>query len=214
MAETERGTRFRRLPRQVREQQMLDAAVEVFSRRGYRQASMDEIAEMAGISKPMIYAYLGSKDELFAACITREAHLLVDRISAVVGAGGPPDGLLWQALHAFFGYVDEHRGGWLVLYRQARGEDAPFASQVAASRANIAAVVAGLLGQAMDAEGAARPPEPELTAVAHALVGAAESLADRMVDQPGETPTCSAARGGGRHGMAQPPASDRDQSVT
>src|SRR6266540_3491871 len=92
MAETERGTRFRRLPRQVREQQMLDAAVEVFSRRGYRQASMDEIAEMAGISKPMIYAYLGPKDELFAACITREAHLLVDRISAVVGAGGPPDG--------------------------------------------------------------------------------------------------------------------------
>jgi AcrR family transcriptional regulator len=194
MAKAEAGTRFRRLPRPVREQQMLDAAIEVFSRRGYRVASMDEIAEAAGISKPMIYAYLGSKDELFAACIAREAGRLVDAISAVVGAGGTPAEQLWHALHAFFSYVDEHRGGWLVLYRQARGDDAPFAEQVVTIRANIAAVVASLLGQAMDAEGVALPPERELSAVANALVGAAESLADWMVDNAGETPTATATR--------------------
>ncbi|MFD6734770.1 TetR/AcrR family transcriptional regulator, partial [Micromonospora aurantiaca] len=55
---------FKRLPRAVREQQMLDAAVKVFSRRGFHAASMDEIADDAGISKPMVYAYLGTKEEL------------------------------------------------------------------------------------------------------------------------------------------------------
>jgi AcrR family transcriptional regulator len=53
---------FKRLPRAVREQQMLDAAVKVFSRRGFHAASMDEIAEDADISKPMVYAYLGTKE--------------------------------------------------------------------------------------------------------------------------------------------------------
>jgi AcrR family transcriptional regulator len=52
---------FKRLPRAVREQQMLDAAVKVFSRRGFHAANMDEIADDAGISKPMVYAISGRR---------------------------------------------------------------------------------------------------------------------------------------------------------
>ncbi len=63
---------IKRLPRAVREQQMLDAAVKVFARRGFHAASMDEIAEVAGISKPMVYAYLGTKDDSsWPACAAR-----------------------------------------------------------------------------------------------------------------------------------------------
>jgi AcrR family transcriptional regulator len=61
-----RQQRSRRLPREVRERQILDAAVEVFSTHGYHAASMDEIAETAGVSKPMVYTYLGAKEDLFA----------------------------------------------------------------------------------------------------------------------------------------------------
>ncbi|MET0196826.1 MAG: helix-turn-helix domain-containing protein, partial [Rhodococcus fascians] len=61
----------KRLPRAVREQQMLDAAVDVFSDNGFHETSMDAIAKKAAISKPMLYLYYGSKDELFAACINR-----------------------------------------------------------------------------------------------------------------------------------------------
>ena len=53
--------------RAVREQQMIDAAVEVFSRSGFHAASMDDVADVAEISKPMLYLYLGSKEELFSA---------------------------------------------------------------------------------------------------------------------------------------------------
>lgn len=71
----------------MRERQIPDAAVAVFSRRGFHLASMDDIAEVAGVSKPMIYAYLGSKDDLFIACIRREAQRLMELISAAVPVG-------------------------------------------------------------------------------------------------------------------------------
>jgi AcrR family transcriptional regulator len=191
--ESEPGARFQRLPRPVRERQILDAAVEVFARRGYRLSSMDEIADVAGISKPMIYAYLGAKDELFAACIAREGERLTTSVSAAVGAPAAPDIQLWRWLQAFFGYVDENRGGWLVVYRQARSEAAAFARQVAHIRAGIDEIVVGLLARALAAQ-AVPPPQVDLAATAHALVGAAASLADWMVDHPDQTPTTTATR--------------------
>lgn len=48
---------------------------------------MDDIAEVAEVSKPMIYAYLGSKDDLFTACIRREAQRLMESITAAVPTG-------------------------------------------------------------------------------------------------------------------------------
>ena len=93
---------------------MLDAAVSVFSRRGYHAASMDEIAELAGISKPMVYAYLGAKEDLFAACIRREADRMMAAIAGQAQDDRPPDEQLWRALQAFFRFVDEpSEAAWL-----------------------------------------------------------------------------------------------------
>src|SRR6185369_6666259 len=96
---------FRRLPRAVREQQMLDAAVRVFSIRGYHDASIDEIAEAAGISKPMVYAYLGTKEELFVACLHREGARLIEAIAASARAHLTPDEQFWHGFRALFGFV-------------------------------------------------------------------------------------------------------------
>jgi AcrR family transcriptional regulator len=70
----------KRLPRAVREQQMLDAAVQMFSINGYHDTSMDAIAAKAEISKPMLYLYYGSKEELFGACLDREMTRFVDGV--------------------------------------------------------------------------------------------------------------------------------------
>lgn len=171
----------RRLPRQEREQQMLDAAVAVFSRRGFHMASMDEIAEAAGVSKPMIYAYLGSKDELFSACIRREARRLIKLITAAAPPGLTTQQRLHHGLLAFFTFVTEHRDGWIVLYRQARARE-PFAGEIAAARQQIIALVADLLAptSAEDAE--------EVVPIAYAVVGAAEALSDWALENPEETP--------------------------
>lgn len=86
------AVKSKRMPRAVREQQMLDAAVLTFARRGYRAASMDEIAEVAGVSKPLVYLYLNSKEELFSAVIRREAAALAEAVRAAVEPGCPPTG--------------------------------------------------------------------------------------------------------------------------
>ncbi|WP_434742370.1 TetR/AcrR family transcriptional regulator [Micromonospora sp. SH-82] len=193
---------FKRLPRAVREQQMLDAAVRTFSRRGFHAASMDEIAESAGISKPMVYAYLGTKEELFVACLHREATRMLEAIAGAAAPDLPADLRLWRGLRAFFGFVGAHRDGWAVLYRQARGSQ-PFAGELATIRARMVEVVAGMLHHARSE----REPEParvtesgrevggsDLEVVAYALVGASESLADWLADHPDADPAATATR--------------------
>ncbi|GAA2634317.1 TetR/AcrR family transcriptional regulator [Dactylosporangium fulvum] len=183
---------LKRLPRVVREQQMLDAAVKIFARRGFHAASMDEIAEVAGISKPMVYAYLGTKDELFVACLQREATRLMEAVAAGVRPTARPDEQLWNGLRAFFAFVGAHRDGWRVLYRQARSEP-HFAGELAGMRARIVEVVAGLLESACAA--AAVPARPgDFMAMAYAYVGAAESLADWLADHEEEDPEHTATR--------------------
>ncbi|WP_309223078.1 TetR/AcrR family transcriptional regulator [Micromonospora sp. CP22] len=186
------GPAFKRLPRAVREQQMLDSAVRVFSRRGYHGASMDEIAEVAGISKPMVYAYLGTKEELFVACLHRESTRMMEAIAGAAAPDLPADERLWRALRAFFGFVGAHRDGWAVLYRQARAEQ-PFAQELAVMRARLVEVVAGMLDHALRAEGH-EVAGGELELVAYALVGASESLADWLAAHPEADPEKTATR--------------------
>jgi AcrR family transcriptional regulator len=171
---------------------MLDAAVAVFSEYGYHAASMDEISARAGISKPMVYAYLGTKEELFIACLHREGTRLMEAIADVVQPDLPPDEQLWRGLRAFFTFVGDHRDGWSVLYRQARGQER-FAAELAAMRVRMVEVVATLLTRVIVAGG--RQPRPtDVTPMAYALVGAGESLADWVVDNASEPAEVTATR--------------------
>jgi AcrR family transcriptional regulator len=182
----------KRVPRAVREQQMLDAAVSVIAKRGFHAASMDEIAEVAGISKPMVYAYLGTKEEMFIACLHREATRMVEAVIAAVRPAATPADQLWHGLNAFFGFVAAHRDGWTVLYRQSRGQE-PFASELATMRERFVEIVTALLARAVAlADGPAGPAD--LEPVTLALVGAAESMADWLVDHPAEEPGRTATR--------------------
>ncbi|MFE6126933.1 MULTISPECIES: TetR/AcrR family transcriptional regulator [Streptomyces] len=179
-----KGVKSKRMPRAVRERQMMDAAVQTFGQRGYRAASMDEIAELAGVSKPLVYLYLNSKEELFTACIRREAAALIAAVEAAVEPGLPADRQLWAGLAAFFTHTAEHPDGWAVLHQQARTHGEPFALEVAAMRDEIVTFVTGLIATAAREAGAARQ-DPELAdrdvaGLAQALVGAAESLAGWM----------------------------------
>ncbi|MEV0368639.1 TetR/AcrR family transcriptional regulator [Streptomyces sp. NPDC050636] len=173
------AVKSKRVPRAVREQQMLDAAVQTFARRGYRAASMDEIAEVAGVSKPLVYLYLNSKDELFNAVIRRESEALVAAVTAAVEPGAPADRQLWSGLKGFFAHTAENPDGWLVLHQQARTQGESFVREVAAMRAEIMAFVTALIGAAAKEAGCdGELAERDVAGIAHALVGAAESLAE------------------------------------
>ncbi|GAA3938816.1 TetR/AcrR family transcriptional regulator [Streptomyces gulbargensis] len=185
----------KRLPRAVRERQMLDAAVTCFARHGYQTASMDEIAELAGVSKPLVYLYLHSKEDLFTACIRREAEALLATVAGAVGDPDvPPDERLWAGLLAFFTHAADHPDAWVVLSRQARTQGEPFATEAARMRDEIAAFVAGLIGEAArEARDGAAITERDVTALAQALVGSAEALAGWANETPGVTAREAAA---------------------
>ncbi|MFJ8112637.1 TetR/AcrR family transcriptional regulator [Streptomyces sp. NPDC096132] len=172
------AVKTKRMPRAVREQQMLDAAVEIFGQRGYMAASMDEIAELAGVSKPLVYLYLNSKEDLFTACIRREARALVDAVRSGVRTDLPADRQLWDGLLAFFAHTAAHPHAWSVVHLQARTHGETFAAEAAAMREEIVAFVTHLIAvAAREAHRDPDLPEREVAGLAEALVGAAESLA-------------------------------------
>src|ERR1700734_976368 len=76
------------MPRAAREALILDVAGQVFARDGYHAASMDDIASGAEVSKPMVYAYFGSKERLYLAYIERTGGELLQRLMA---AAAPDD---------------------------------------------------------------------------------------------------------------------------
>ncbi|MFF7450659.1 MULTISPECIES: TetR family transcriptional regulator [unclassified Streptomyces] len=188
------AVKTKRMPRAVREQQMLDAAVETFGRRGYMAASMDEIAELAGVSKPLVYLYLNSKEDLFTACIRREALALTEAVRSGVRTDQPADRQLWDGLLAFFTHTARHPAAWSVLHLQARTHGEPFAGEVAAMREEIVAFVTQLIVvAAREAHRDPNLPEREVAGLAEALVGAAESLAAWANATPGVTAKQAAA---------------------
>ncbi|MEV8315449.1 TetR/AcrR family transcriptional regulator [Streptomyces sp. NPDC059900] len=182
--------RRKRVPRQEREQQIIDVAVTVFAKRGYHAASVDEIAELAGISKPMVYLYLDSKEGLFLACLRREADRLVAAFQGAAKAGGgAPDLRLHDGLSAFFAFVAAHRDSWIVLHRQASELSEAIASAVADARRAVMAEVAGLVRDGIsESGGGSQLDDEDADFVAHALVGAADSLTDWMGGHPGQSP--------------------------
>ncbi|AUH42524.1 TetR/AcrR family transcriptional regulator [Streptomyces sp. CMB-StM0423] len=181
--------RRRRLPRQVREQQIIDVAVRVFSKRGYHAASVDEIAVLAGISKPMVYLYLESKEGLFIACLRREAERLVAAFQGAAEGVLTPELRLRAGLRAFFSFVSEHRDGWVVLHRHAAELSEAIAAESARARRAVMAEVTALVRAGIEENGGpARLGDEDAEFVAHTIVGAADALTDWMAEHPAESP--------------------------
>jgi len=93
----------RKVPRAIREPQMLEMAGRIFAARGFHDASMDEIAEAAGVSKPMLYSYFGSKDGLYFAYVNAAYRELIAAIDeAVALAGSDPEEQLRLGTVAYY----------------------------------------------------------------------------------------------------------------
>jgi AcrR family transcriptional regulator len=165
----------KRLPRAVREQQMLDAAVEMFSRNGYHETSMDAIAAEAEISKPMLYLYYGSKEELFGACLNRELGRFIEAVRAEVDLKQSPKDLLRSTILSFMTYIDENRASWIVLYQQATSSQM-YSHTVREGRERIIDLVGRMLSAGTRNPG----PDTDFHMMAVALVGAGEAVANRV----------------------------------
>lgn len=154
---------------------MLDAAVQMFSLNGYHETSMDTIAAAAEISKPMLYLYYGSKEDLFGACLNREMSRFIDAVREDIDLKQSPKDLLRNTIVSFLRYIDTNRASWIVMYTQATSSQA-FAQTVREGREQIVELVAGML------RAGSRSPrsDAEIDMMAAALVGAGEAVATRL----------------------------------
>lgn len=167
----ETRTPRRRVARAERERQILDAAVSVFSLRGYQNTSMDAVAEVVGVTKPVLYSHFGSKEGLLLACVARVRTELLDVTSAAAAAADGPEDMLRRGTLAFFEYLDAQKPSWSLLYSEASVSQAA-AAALEEIRAQQTDFIAGMLAaQAPDAA-----PQ-RLAGWAHVIVGACERLA-------------------------------------
>jgi AcrR family transcriptional regulator len=104
----------RRLPASERRAQLIDVGRTVFAKRGYEATSMEEIADKAKVSKPIVYEHFGGKEGLYAVVVDREMDYVVRRIVEAIGQGSPRERIEAASL-AFLTYVKDHPDGFAVL---------------------------------------------------------------------------------------------------
>lgn len=114
-----------RLPRPARRRQLLAAAQEVFVERGYHATAMDEIADRAGVSKPVLYQHFPGKLELYLALLDTHAGSLVATVRAALGATTDNRVRVHGSIAAYFDFVDSEDGAYrLVFESDLRSEPA------------------------------------------------------------------------------------------
>ena len=164
-----------RVPRPVRERQLLELAEALFAERGYAGASMDELARRAGVTKPVVYELFGSKDGLFGACVDRSIERLAADISTAVRAEDEPEARLRAGGLAFIRFAAGNRVAWDLM-----SMGGSFEEKARAVRSSQAELIRELM-----AEMAREDVDPrELEVAAHAVNAAYEGVAHWMWAHP------------------------------
>lgn len=123
MTETAQSNRGVRLPRDARRAQLLTAAQHVFVANGYHAAAMDDIAERAGVSKPVLYQHFPGKLDLYLALLEMHGHELVDRVRDALASTPDNKHRVHAVLSTLYAFVDgEDQAFRLVFESDLRGE--------------------------------------------------------------------------------------------
>lgn len=171
MSQTTSSPLRRRMRRDDRARQLLEVAESVFADRGIAATTMDEVAERAGVTKPVLYDHFGSKDGLLAALIRNAGADLRDVIAgAVAGAGGPAHALE-EGLRAYFNFMREHGAAWTALVSEAAAS-----SEAGEAIEQVRAQQVGYISELMRLEVPELEPD-RAGAYAEVVVGASERLA-------------------------------------
>ncbi len=164
-----------RLSATARREQILDVALEVFGRAGFHGASMNDVADAAGVTKPVLYQHFDSKRELYRALLEEVGNRLLSAIAKATADA--PDGRsqTQRGFQAYFRWVAEDHDEFKLLYGGGTRRDDEFRSAIRHVTAEAADAIAPLIAVDID-------PEHRRT-IAHALVGLAEGASRRLVER-------------------------------
>src|SRR6202011_3049711 len=108
--------RSTRLPRHERRRQLLDAALEVFVSQGYHAAAMDDIAERAGVSKPVLYQHFPGKLDLYLALLDQHCESLVDAVRSALASTTDNKLRVAATMEAYFEFVEHKSGAFRLVF--------------------------------------------------------------------------------------------------
>jgi AcrR family transcriptional regulator len=173
----------RRLSASDRRAAILEDALEVFSARGFNEASLDEVAARGGISKALIYEHFASKRELQLALLDTFVHELIERVVSAISSEDENEARLRAGIEAFLEFAEERPAALRLLTRNIADPDAGEALD------RLREEAAGAVASMMVAD--APPPQPgdmaleDTSAVlAHLIAGGIQFMAGWWLENP------------------------------
>lgn len=157
-----------RLPAPERRRQLLDVALETFAANGFHGTSMNDVAEAAGVTKPVLYQHFASKDALYNELVDEMGARLEEAIMADVAQAAGPRQQVEAGFRAYFRWSIGQGAAFQVLFSDRNRTDPALAGAVARVEAMVADRVASLI----EIEGLS---DDERHVLALGVVGIAES---------------------------------------
>ncbi|PWN01495.1 TetR/AcrR family transcriptional regulator [Nocardioides silvaticus] len=175
-----------------REEQIVEVAGQVFAERGFALASVSEIAERAGISKPLIYNYFGSKEGLLVACLRRGGQVLAEEMERTAALGEVGIARALVTLDGVFRVLEPQPWIWRLLNDPTLARTSEVAAIIDVYQDRVAALARDGVGELMHLAGDDDPVD--IDAMTHVWSNVFDSLVTWWVDHPDETPASMTAR--------------------
>jgi AcrR family transcriptional regulator len=164
-----------RLPAQARREQILDVAVQVFARHGFHSTSMNDVADAAGVTKPVLYQHFDSKQDLYMALLEEVGNRMITSITKATADVVTGREQTEVGFRSYFHWVAEDHDAFLLLFGSRASRDDESTLAIRKITAEAALAVAPLI--AADIE-----PEHRRT-LAHGLVGLAEGVSRYLIER-------------------------------
>ena len=122
--------RSSRLPRSARRAQLLDVALEVFVEQGYHAASMDEIADRAGVSKPVLYQHFPGKLDLYLALLETSCDTVITEVRDALASTSDNRRRVQATMELWYGYVADQGAAFRLVFESDLTNDPSVRSQI------------------------------------------------------------------------------------
>ena len=182
--------RSQRLPRSARRAQLLESAQATFAAVGYHAAAMDDIAECAGVSKPVLYQHFPGKLELYIALLDQHCASLEALVSEALLQPNEPKERVMATVAAYFNFVAREDAAFRMVFESDLTSEPRVRARLDAVTHNCAETIAAAI--VTDTEGGLDEDQALLTAVG--LAGMARVAARQWLAQGAEVPKDEAAR--------------------
>ncbi|RBM11875.1 TetR/AcrR family transcriptional regulator [Streptomyces sp. PT12] len=186
--QTEARPRGQRLPRRARRNQLLGAAQEVFVAQGYHAAAMDDIADRAGVSKPVLYQHFPGKLELYLALLDQQCQALVQAVREALASTNDNKQRIAATMDAYFSYVEHEGGAFRLVFESDLTNEPSVRERVDQVALDCAKMVSPLIAEDADL------PEEQAMLLAVSLCGMAQITARHWLSSGQQIPGDMARR--------------------